>query len=73
MTKSTKQSHISTILYDEMSCIEHNKQYPYPKYISIDEYNFNMILKEYNDAQILKMKQEKKNNIFNAFFYIPIR
>ena len=69
MSNLTKQSRIGTILHEKELYMENNKQSP--KYISIDEYNFKMMMiKEYNDSQI---KQNTETNIFHAFFYIPIR
>ena len=50
MSNFDKYSRIGTILHDKDLYRENNKQSP--KYISLDEYNFNMMMiKKYNDEK----------------------
>jgi hypothetical protein len=72
MATFNKQSRIGPTLHNDKDLyMENNNQQP--KYISIDEHYFNMLLKEYAKAEMLKIEQRKKNNMFHSFFYIPTR
>ena len=71
MSNFDKQSRIGTILHDKDLYMKNNKKSP--NYISVDEYNSQMMRKKYNNAQIKKEHEANKKNIFQILFYIPIR
>lgn len=78
MAYYNKYSRIGTILHDRNSYMEdiHRQNTPEmkeDKYISIEEYTQKM--KRIHYSQMIQLKQEKHqstDNLFQAFFYIPI-